>query len=185
MGKMRALIATKIAASKAIARADTQARSLAAAALKVSHSLTKMFMDGTPSTVNVPHQQQGADERCRPEYSGDARDGARPIAIDDLTGDAKKGRLGDGVIQQMEHGGKSSKRPTDAEAKHQDAHVLDTRVGQESLNILLLCHERDHKGQREQAEEDQDSSWKLGPDGEPSDRQRASNAIERAIEQRA
>ena len=60
-----------------------------------------------------------------------------------------------------------SKRPVDgqaadADAQHQDAHVLDAGVGQHALEVALPDHEDGGDGHRQQAHEDHDLAGELG-----------------------
>ena len=105
------------------------------APLRMVNSLTKGPNGGEPVTAKNPpgtaRPRPGGTAGCRGSSAYDL-----PVARTDVAGREEEHPLGEPVVDQVQQRAVDG-HAAEAEAQHQDAHVLDAGVGQHPLEVAL------------------------------------------------
>ena len=89
------------------------------------------------------------------------------------------------MVEHVKPRGEQSERSPDAHGQRDDAHVLDRRVGQQTLEVVLDEHERDSDDDRDRAEAEKQIRRELRSQRSRGQQVEAEDRVERAVEQRA
>ena len=119
------------------------------------------------------------------DRAAQVREPQRAVALADRARREEQGGLREGVIEQVERRGEERERAADPDGERDDAHVLDRRVRQEPLEIVLHEDERDRHEHRQRSDPDQQIGGEYEAHRARGEQVEPEHAVEGAGQQRA
>ena len=135
-------------------------------------------------------RQHGQRERHGEPRMGDAQprdlgDALGPLGLGDMADGEEDAGLGQAVHRHVQQAGEIGERPAHAEGEHDQAHVLDRRVGEQPLDVAALVQHEGGEDQRHQPHHDHDRAGIERRRLAGHDHLEAQQRIERDVQQQA